>query len=68
VTEQDLRNAFANRETALVEVPIVNAIDILQPLFVTLERDQKLSNSKLWKKFSHEGKIHVQELCNLIKW
>ena len=68
LTEQDLRNAFANKEAALVDVPFINANDLLLPLFTKAHNVDHIPNSRLWSKFSREGKMQVEELCNLLVW
>jgi len=66
LTEQDLRTAFANKESSLIDAQIITADDILLPLYTRAKNANNIP--RLWTKFSHGGRMNVDDLCDLIRW
>ena len=64
LTEEDLRNAFTNKEESLVDTPIVGINDILLPLHTKAKR-MGLKPAQLWAQFSKGGKITFEELQSM---
>lgn len=57
MTEEDLRNAFKNKEALLIATPIVGMNDILLPLYNKSVKRMNVQPAQMWSNFSRGGRI-----------
>jgi Ca2+-binding EF-hand superfamily protein len=66
LTEEDLRNAFKNKEQSLISIPIVGLNDMLLPLFTKAIKRMRVQPAKIWETFNRSGKIGSDELTSML--
>ena len=68
MSEQDLRNAFANKEASLLDVPYIEVNDILHPLYTKTIKRMRMRSIDLWNKDQRGNKFGINEIKSMFDY
>lgn len=66
LSEEDLRNAFKNKEESLVDNPIVGIYDILLPMYTKVIKRMRVQPAQIWTQFSKSAKVGLEEFESIL--
>lgn len=66
LTEQDIRSAFANKESSLVEPQFIDPEDLMLAYFTKAVRRYRKTPEQLWNQFAKLNKIAIRELQEML--